>query len=92
MLFRSQVSGYPSTKYGMARILGSQELVQAFTGQEPPIAVFVALEQDTKAHSGYAWTTQRSPKIKINAGTLCSANIIIKNEKPIGLLIPGLGN
>lgn len=87
-----QVSGYPSTKYGMARILGSQELVQAFTGQEPPIAVFVALEQDSTAHSGYAWTTQRSPEIKINAGTLCSANIIIKNEKPIGLLIPGLGN
>lgn len=87
-----QVSGYPSTKNGMARILGSQELVQAFTGQEPPIAVFVALEQDSTAYSGYVWTTQRSPEIKINAGTLCSANIIIKKEKPIGLLIPGLSN
>ncbi|WP_299454479.1 NHLP bacteriocin system secretion protein [uncultured Microscilla sp.] len=87
-----QVSGYPSTKYGMTRILGNQELVHAFTGQDPPIAVFVALEQDSTAYSGYVWTTQRSPEIKINAGTLCSANIIIKKEKPIGLLIPGLSN
>lgn len=84
-----QVSEYPSTKYGMARILGNQELVQAFSGNEPPIAVFVALEQAPKSYSGYSWTTQRSPQIKINAGTICAANIIIKKEKPIGLLIPG---
>ncbi len=85
-----QVSEYPSTKNGMARILGSQELVQAFAREEPPIAVFVALEKAPQSYSGYAWTTRRSPRIKINAGTICAANIIIKKEKPIGLLIPGL--
>lgn len=87
-----QVSEYPSTKYGMVRILGNQELVQAFSGNDPPIAVFVALEQEPQSFSGYVWTTRRSPKIKINAGTICAANIIIKKEKPIGLLIPGLSN
>ena len=76
----------------MVRILGNQELVRAFTGDEPPIAVFVALEQAPKSFSGYVWTTRRSPKIKINAGTLCAASIIIKKEKPIGLLIPGWSN
>ncbi|OJJ21559.1 NHLP bacteriocin system secretion protein [marine bacterium AO1-C] len=85
-----QVSEYPSTKNGMARILGSRELVQAFAGEEPPIAVFVSLEKAPNSYSGYSWTTRRSPQIKINAGTICAANIIIKKEKPIGLLIPGL--
>lgn len=84
-----QVSEYPSTKYGMTRILGNEELVKTFTGDEPPIAVFVVLERAPRSFSGYTWTTQRSPQIKINAGTICAANIIIKKEKPIGLLIPG---
>lgn len=83
-----QVSEYPSTRYGMARVLGSEDLVQTFLKTEAPIAVTVKLKK-RKTQSGYHWTSSQGPPIEINAGTLCDANIVLAQQKPISLLFPG---
>ena len=81
------VSEYPSTRYGMARILGNQDLVQTFSKSESPIAITVKLRK-AKTPSNYLWTSAQGPEIEINAGTICGANIIIARQRPISLLFP----
>lgn len=83
----TKVSEYPSTRYGMARVLGNQDLVQTFSRDESPIAITVRLVK-AQTNSGYAWTSADGPDIDINAGTLCDANVVIARQKPITLLLP----
>lgn len=83
----SKVSEYPSTRYGMARVLGNQDLVQTFSKSESPIAITVKLKR-AKTPSKYLWTSAIGPDIEINAGTICNANIIIARQRPISLLFP----
>lgn len=84
-----KVSEYPSSKQGMMRVLGSADLVQTFSKTESPIAVTVKLNQ-SKTKSGYLWTSAQGPDMQIKPGTLCEANIIIQNQRPISLLLPFL--
>lgn len=84
-----QVSEYPSTRYGMIRVLGNEDLVNTFSKDESPIAIFVKLEP-ANTPSGFRWTSADGPDLEINAGTLCQANIIIDHQRPISLLFPFL--
>ncbi len=84
-----KVSEYPSTSYGMARVLGSKDLVQTFSREESPIAITVRLKK-AKTPSHYQWTSGTGPDIEIKAGTLCEANIITAQQSPISLLFPFL--
>lgn len=82
-----KVSEYPSTKNGMTSVLGNAALVETFFKAEPPIAIRVKLSK-AKNKTGYAWTSAQGPPIKINAGTLCKANIVVSEQRPLSLLVP----
>lgn len=83
----TKVSEYPSTKQGMASVLGNADLVENFSKDELPISVFIKL-QKAKTKSGFRWTSSAGPDLEIHAGTLCEANIVIQMQSPIHLLLP----
>ncbi|MCU0446404.1 MAG: NHLP bacteriocin system secretion protein [Microscillaceae bacterium] len=84
-----KVSEYPSTRQGMAKVLGSSDLVQTFAKTESPIAVVVKLKT-AKNKSGYQWTSAKGPNTEVKAGTLCEANIVVSRQKPISLMFPAI--
>lgn len=83
-----QVSEYPATFEGMLNTLQNRELVQSFFTGMPPIAVRIGLNLNEENLSGYEWTSGDGPEVEIKSGTLCDSKIIIKNKRPISLILP----
>jgi HlyD family secretion protein len=82
------VAEFPSTARGMKRLLGNEALVTALMTDGPPIQVNVALTRDPSTPTGYRWSSSRGPNLKISSGTLAQGSVIVKEDRPIGLLIP----
>jgi multidrug efflux pump subunit AcrA (membrane-fusion protein) len=82
----TSVSKFPATQQGMMLTLGSEELVKQFS-QSPVIEVRIELVEDPTSPSGYQWSS-KGPDVSIEDGTLCSANIVVEQRRPISLVIP----
>ena len=81
---------FPSTSRGMERLLANSELVARLMQQGPPIQVDVRLSDDPDTPSGYRWSSSRGPDLEISSGTLASGSIIVREDRPIFLVIPQL--
>lgn len=81
---------FPSSQRGMMRLLGNEALVTGLMQQGPPIQVNVALIPDPGTPTGYRWSSSRGPDLEISSGTLTSGNIVVRQERPLSLLIPTL--
>lgn len=86
----TSVAEFPSTTQGMMRILQNEALVQQLSAGAAPIQINADLVPDPTAFSGYKWTSPGGPPVMIQSGTLASANITIKSQRPIALVIPML--
>ena len=81
-----QVSDYPTTFEGMLNTLQNRQLVESFFDGMPPIAVRIGLETADNI-SGYEWTSGKGPDVEIKSGTLCNSKIVVKNKRPISLVL-----
>lgn len=84
------VAEFPTTRDAMLSSLHNPELVKMFSVQGPLIAVRVKLIPDPKTASHLKWTSVVGPDQTITPGTLVSARIIVQQQAPITILIPGL--
>lgn len=84
------VAEFPSTTHGMMRILKNDQLVQQLAAGAAPIAVQSDLIPSADTVSGYKWSSPKGPDSRIESGTLCSATITVKKQRPISLVIPVL--
>jgi multidrug resistance efflux pump len=84
------VSQYTVSNNAMLNILGSTELVQKFADAGPLLEVHASLFVDEKTVSGYKWSSRFGPPLKIQNGTICQGSVILRNERPIILLMPFL--
>jgi HlyD family secretion protein len=84
------VAEFPSTTRGMTRLLGNEALVNKLMAEGPPIQVNVALIRDPATPTGYRWSSSRGPSLKISSGTLASGDVVVKEDRPIALVIPTL--
>jgi HlyD family secretion protein len=84
------VAEFPSTARGMQRLLGNEALVNGLMGQGPPIQVDVDLERDPSTPTGFRWSSSRGPSVKISSGTLAAGDVVVREDRPIRLLIPTL--
>lgn len=82
------VADFPSTQQGMLRILKNEQLVQQLAAGTAPIAVQADLIPSGGTVSGYKWSSPKGPESKIESGTLCSATITVKKQRPISLVLP----
>jgi HlyD family secretion protein len=84
------VAEFPSTSRGMTRLLGNEALVTKLMEQGPPIQVNVALARDPATPTGYRWSSSKGPSLKISSGTLASGDVVVRQDRPISLVIPTL--
>jgi HlyD family secretion protein len=82
------VAAYPATPNDMMRILNNQSLVSGFSQAGPPLEVWIDLKTDPATPSGLAWTSAVGPPSRISSGTIASANVVVKQDPPITLVIP----
>lgn len=82
------VSGFPATAKAMQRLLQHEGLVTALSGKGTPFEVRVTLEPNDKAASGYRWTSGRGPDLQLMSGTLASALVTERTQRPIELVLP----
>lgn len=81
---------FPSTNRGMLRLLANEELVTKLMKEGPPIQVDVQLERDPATPTGFKWSSSRGPELEISSGTLAEGSVIVREERPINLVIPKL--
>lgn len=79
---------FPSTQKGMVRVLGNEALVAKLMEQGPPIQVNVALDRDASTPTGYRWSSSVGPSLSISSGTLATGAVVVREEKPIRLILP----
>lgn len=84
------VAEFPSTARGMTRFLGNETLVGRLMAEGPPIQVNVALTRDPATPTGYRWTSSRGPTLRISSGTLAFGDVVVRDDRPISLVIPTL--
>jgi HlyD family secretion protein len=86
----TRVAEFPSTARGMTRLLGNEALVTRLMAEGPPIQVDVLLVRDPSTPTGYRWSSSRGPSVKISSGTLTQGDVVVKEDRPIRLVIPTL--
>ena len=86
----TDVTNYAVSTKAMENFFASDNLVKTLSKMDSPIAVEISLVRDRSTKSGYKWTNGKGPDRKISEGTLVSANVIIKQQAPVELLIPFL--
>jgi HlyD family secretion protein len=84
----ASISEFPVTPQGMQAVLQNTALVQEFGAKGPPYAARVRLLEAEGASGRYRWSSGDGPPVTINAGTLARANITIRQQRPIALVIP----
>ncbi len=83
------VSDYPATAHSMRLTLQNEELVRQLSGAAAPIEIRAKLFPAETA-SGLRWSSSSGPPLKISAGTLASAEVVVRRSRPITLVIPAL--
>jgi len=84
------VAAFPSTTRGMVRLLGNEALVTKLMQEGPPIQVNVALAADARTPSGYRWSSSTGPPGKISSGTLADGSVVVRQDRPLSLVLPTL--
>lgn len=84
----TSVGEFPSTREGIIRTLGSEDLVQALVTEQAPIEVRVSLLKDGTTESGYQWSSSNGPDFALSSGTPGTASIIVDHQRPIDLVLP----
>lgn len=84
------VSDYPATSSGMMTLFENDALVASLRGRGMVTEIDVTMERDPGTPSGFRWSSSRGPDTQITPGTLCTAQIITRSQKPISLVLPFL--
>ncbi|HVS89398.1 MAG TPA: NHLP bacteriocin system secretion protein [Candidatus Acidoferrum sp.] len=84
------VSDFPDTPAELMRNFENEVLVKALTNDGPVTEVHVEMQKNPKTHSGYQWSSPGGPTLTLSSGTLCTAEIVTRWQKPITLVLPSL--
>jgi HlyD family secretion protein len=62
--------------------------VSELSGQDAPYEVHADLIVDPMTTSHYKWTSANGPPLRIQSGTLATANITVATHRPIEMVLP----
>lgn len=82
------VSDFPATAKGMQRVLKNDKLAAALSGGDAPYELHADLVPDVNTVSKYKWTSSQGPPLRIQSGTLATANVEVAARRPIDMVIP----
>lgn len=86
----SKISPFPVSSENLLLTLKNRELVQALLNSGPVLMVEINLEADPTSFSGFKWSSQNGPHTLLSSGTLCQANLVLGQQRPISLVLPVL--
>jgi HlyD family secretion protein len=81
-------SDYPATPAAVMRNFQNESLSAALTGSSAVSEIRVALKVDGSTPSGFQWSTSKGPAVALTSGTLCTAQVVTRRERPITLFLP----
>ena len=84
----TKVPEYPVSAESVLDTLGNESLAQQLTGDGSPLEVRVDLVVDDNTVSGYAWSSKKGVTVNVQNGTLCSAAVVVEEQRPISMVIP----
>jgi HlyD family secretion protein len=82
------VADYPATPAALMRNFQNEALVNSLTQKGPVTEVLVRLEGDARTPSGFKWSSSRGPTLVISSGTLCTGQVVTREQKPVTLVFP----
>jgi len=85
-----RVSDAPLSGTALDRYLKNEVLVAQFTESGGAYLVHVTVQADPTTVSGYRWTSRAGAPIAFGSGTLVTGKIIVKETRPVALIIPAL--
>jgi hypothetical protein len=80
------------TEDEMSLLLENQSLVDALRTDNAQLRVDVKLHKDPSTPSGFEWSSSQGPPFTITRGTLCRANFVLGEERPLDLVLPSSGS
>lgn len=86
----TSVSEFPATYEGMMRTLSNDTLVRDLLAGGAVFEVKADLIPNPMMPSGYSWSSGQGPDETIRSGSLASAQITVREQRPITLVIPTL--
>jgi HlyD family secretion protein len=84
------VSDFPDTPAELMRNFENEVLVRALTNDGPVSELHVEMQKNPRTASGYEWSSPKGPNITLSSGTLCTAEVVTRWQKPITLVFPSL--
>jgi HlyD family secretion protein len=84
------VSEFPDTSAELMRNFQNEVLVKTLMAEGPITGVHVEIKRNMKTASGYQWTSSKGPDLSLTGGTLCTAEVVTRWQKPIELVLPSL--
>lgn len=86
----TDITTIPATPEGMMRMLKNKQLVDTLSKEGAPFQTRAVLEVDPANYSGFRWSSPHGPEQTIGAGTMCSADVIIKEQPLIAMVMPAI--
>ena len=85
----SWVGEYPASAESLMTSIGSKQLISSLMEQGVMIMARVSLLRDPDTPSGFKWSSSSGPRdASIEAGTVCTGNVVLKRSRPIDLVFP----
>jgi HlyD family secretion protein len=82
------IADYPATPAALMRNFQNETIVTALIGSGPITELHVSLAPNPKTPSGYLWSSPQGPPVTLSSGTLCFAQIVTHEQRPLTLIIP----
>jgi len=84
------ISDFPDTPAELMRNFENEVLVKVLTNDGPVTELRVEMLKDPKTPSGFQWSSSKGPNLLLSGGTLCTAEVITRWQKPVTLIFPSL--
>ncbi len=84
------VSHLPMSAAALQAMLQNEKLVERFTKKGSPVAVRALLSDGDDEHDHLQWSGGHGPGFTIEPGTLATATITVRRQRPVSLILPFL--
>lgn len=84
------VSDFPVTDEAAQKFLHNARLTEQLTGKGSVVIAEVTLDSDPSTPSGFRWSSSQGPDTEISSGTICECRIVVREQRPITLVLPYL--
>jgi HlyD family secretion protein len=84
------VGKYPATSEAISRTFENEALARSMLSGGPVTELRISFTPDAATVSGFKWSSPKGPPSAVSSGSVCSVDVVTRQEPPISLVIPYL--